>query len=567
MKEKKVKYRHSLAFKVQLLLGLSILCLTVFLQLIVIPRSAQNIGKITEDYMISEAKLYGYILESRVNTDGNAFLENENYTGRVLENVSISDYKTSYGYLVSDDGTMLYHPNADKIGEPVENTAVQSVVSDLKQGKTVEDACVEYEFEGVTKYSSFYVSNDKSFIVVVTVDEDEVFANIWDMAILSTGASITLLIVMMLISIVVTNKLFKPLHKLTDVVNWIADLNFKTSENNKNVILKRKDEVGMMGKAIVNLHGKLSEIVDSMRKQSVSLAESNRKFSETFSAITESVTNVDIAVEEIAQGSTLQAQETASAKDQVLNIGNAIEANADSVNVLNNVVHKMNELSENAAQALETLVSINAKTSENIDMVSTQTEKTNESAGKIKEALALIQDIAEQTNLLSLNASIEAARAGEAGKGFAVVAEQIRKLSEDSSASAATIEEIVKQLIVNSHDSVEKMQQVIEDSDIQHKKLEDTKESFDGLKDEINSVSNASKEIFNQTEKLEDLKNKVSAAVEQLAAISEENAASTEETSASIQTLTSSIENSKDETDMLTSLSTKLHDLTAQFKL
>ena len=567
MKEKKVKYRHSLAFKVQLLLGISILCLTVFLQLIVIPRSAQNIRKITEDYMISEAKLYGYILESRVNVEGDSFIKNEDYTGRVLGNVSISDYKTSYAYLVSRDGTMLYHPNADKIGEPVENIAVQSVVSDLKQGKTVEDACVEYEFEGVTKYSSFYVSNDKSFIVVVTVDEDEVFANIWDMVFLSTGASITLLIAMILISIIVTNKLFKPLHKLTDVVNWIADLNFKTSENNKNVILKRKDEVGIMGKAIENLHGKLSEIVDSMRKQSVSLAESNRKFSETFSDITESVTNVDIAVEEIAQGSTLQAQETASAKDQVLNIGNAIEANADSVNVLNNVVHKMNELSENAAQALETLVSINAKTSENIDMVSTQTEKTNESAGKIKEALALIQDIAEQTNLLSLNASIEAARAGEAGKGFAVVAEQIRKLSEDSSASAATIEEIVKQLIINSHDSVEKMQQVIEDSDIQHKKLEDTKESFDGLKDEINSVSNASKEIFNQTEQLEDLKNKVSAAVEQLAAISEENAASTEETSASIQTLTCSIENSKSETDMLTDLSTKLHDLTAQFKL
>ena len=55
----------------------------------------------------------------------------------VLGNVKIIGVEGSYAYMVSPTGTMLWHPNAEKIGKPVENAAVKGIVSDLQAGNNI----------------------------------------------------------------------------------------------------------------------------------------------------------------------------------------------------------------------------------------------------------------------------------------------------------------------------------------------------------------------------------------------------------------------------------------------
>jgi len=84
----------------------------------------------------------------------------------------------------------------------------------------------------------------------------------------------------------------------------------------------------------------------------------------------------------------------------------------------------------------------------------------NKSIDEIGKISSIITDIAGQTNLLALNAAIEAARAGEQGRGFAVVADEVRKLAERTTTSAADIGRIVGSVHEATDVSVQSMQQV-----------------------------------------------------------------------------------------------------------
>ena len=80
---------------------------------------------------------------------------------------------------------------------------------------------------------------------------------------------------------------------------------------------------------------------------------------------------------------------------------------------------------------------------------------------EISDIVTVITGISNQTNLLALNASIEASRAGAAGRGFAVVAaDEVRKLAEQTEASAKDIAKLIGETQAETEDAVVSMQKV-----------------------------------------------------------------------------------------------------------
>ena len=311
----------------------------------------------------------------------------------------------------------------------------------------------------------------------------------------------------------------------------------------------------------------LSGIIGTVQNGSVELKEDSTRFGENFAEITESIKNINIAVEELAEGATNQANETETVNNKVIELGDIIDVEKDGVENLTTSVDVMMGHSDKAMESIEELYRITETTINAISIVSEQTEKNSDSASSISKAVEIIKGIATQTNLLSLNASIESARAGEAGRGFAVVAEQIRGLAEESAKNAEEIETVVKELLYNVKNSILKMKEVNEEVVQQKQRLDITKQSFDLLYGEIQSVDNMAKKIDDQTRVLDGIRTVVSDSTTGLASVIEQNAASMQETSASLQILSESIESCQKDTVKLVELSKKQTQETEKFKL
>lgn len=526
-----------------------------------IHQSRVSYKKAVWNYMNDIAIAYGRQVDNIIADLGTDKAFNPGVLQTILADVGLEGVSSSYGYIVDADGTMLYHPNQDKIGKSVENAIVKSYVKDLKSGIVHDTSVVQYNFNGSVKYASCYTGQNGNFILVISADDSEVMADSVKLIVNVTVISVVIGLLAIAAVFFFIVRMLSPLEYAAGAVEKLAALDFRENDVRKEARFARlRDEAGNIMNAVLKLRGELTGVVADLKTQSKALFTQSDSLSESAANTMANMKDTDRAVDEMANGATMLAQETQSASESVVEIGNMIDEVNDNSEALAKNADDMKELGENAENILKQLIDGQHEMVEHIGVVSDKTHEANQAAEKIAEVVSLITEIASQTNLLSLNASIEAARAGDAGRGFAVVAENIKQLAEQTTSSAADIQDIIHDLETKSNETVEKTDAV---NKIVNKQSEDMKKTADilnqvikgiiGLIDRIDGIAASVANMDKSKEKVVDV-------IQNLSSVSQENAASTEETSASTSMAMGTIEGIANEAVQLKQIAQDLED-------
>ena len=537
--------------------------------------SIHSVGSVVAKKLVMhEMQTASYALEMTLDSLGsgdyrsdgtNLYKGNYNLTSN---NQTIDDFKkkTNVDVTVFWKKTRMVTSAIDKDGKRVTGTAIPDSVYDkvMQDGKYFSD---NVDIEG-TEYYGYYealknADGSSQAIIFTGMPSSDVKA-IYKKRLVNTTVFMIIITLMAcaLLAVVITF-IVKAITKVIGHLGEVADgeLDFKISEK----LLQRSDEIGNIARSVHTLIGGLASIVVNIHHSTGELAEFKDDFQKKFETINNSISNVNVAVDEIANGATSQADETQKVSSQINDMGDAITKTSQNVDSLTQSTEQMKEHNEQLDTTIQELMAISDRNKESLAAVYNQTNETNQSVMHIGNAVDMITDIAGQTNLLSLNASIEAARAGEYGKGFAVVADQIRQLADQSANTAKEIGEIVAELIENSNTSVETMGVVRQEMTGQYEKLNTTKDIFEQLNEEVNNVVTAIESISTEVESLDRLKGEVLGSAESLAAIAQENAASTEETSASMVELGEIVNDCNTKTKQLVDIADSMEENVHKF--
>lgn len=262
--------------------------------------------------------------------------------------------------------------------------------------------------------------------------------------------------------------------------------------------------------------GKFNDLLVGIRNMNRKIDESLRQVEETAEQVSLGSGNMAEAAQSLAEGATEQA-------------GAVEELQATIADITANVEHTAENLQKSHADARKYADDADHSREQMHAMVEAM-QRISESSMKIENIISELEDIASQTNLLSLNASIEAARAGEAGKGFAVVADQIRKLAEQSAASAVSTRELIEGSI---HDVEEGNKAVALVSET----LDEVIKGINDIADTSKSLSENSQSQVTAMEQAEQGVNQISEVVQSNSAMAQETSATSEELSAQAETL------------------------------
>lgn len=532
MKQGANKRRGTFAAKIIVMVILAVIVSNVICMVFILESSKKQITDSVKHTMVDVVSTTSKIMENEISNSGADDLDYDGYA-EDLSGVKLEGMDSSYIYVVQNDGTMLYHPTKEKVGQPVENAVIKGVVQQLQDGKKPGTTVVEYDFNGTTKYSAYTILNNEN-ILVLTADESEALAGITTVTGVAVGIIAIVVLIAIIISFIMGRRLMRPLVKVSTIIEDVANGNI---EADFSVVKESNDEIGLIIEKMKELTQSLGSIVGKIRNSSDTMSSNSYELNDTSSQTLAANNEISKAVEDVAEGSTGMAASISKINENLLEMSNETKDINASVDEIKNQTVAVQDSSKIMNDKIKSMQDSSHKMDEGISAISKRIETVNTTVDKVSNIVSVIEEISSETNLLSLNASIEAARAGDAGKGFAVVAQEIRVLSDNTNTELENIKQIISSLVEECRYCVQASGTIVEDNAKQKEEIKAVLDEFGSLDEQIQKTAEKADEIEELVTAMIELNDDITKSSNSLTDVSAANAAATEEMNANIEEL------------------------------
>lgn len=532
MEQSKTKKRGTFAAKIIVMVILAVIVSNVICMVFILESSKKQITDSVKHTMVDVVNTTSKIMENEISNSGVDDLDYDGYANN-LSDVKLEGMDSAYMYVVQNDGTMLYHPTKEKVGQPVENAVIKGVVQQLQDGKKPGTTVVEYDFNGTTKYSAYTILNNEN-ILVLTADESEALAGITTVTGVAVGIIAIVVLIAIIISFIMGRRLMRPLVKVSTIIEDVANGNI---EADFSVVKESSDEIGLIIEKMKELTQSLGSIVGKIRNSSDTMSSNSYELNDTSSQTLAANNEISKAVEDVAEGSTGMAASISKINENLLEMSNETKDINASVDEIKNQTVAVQDSSKIMNDKIKSMQDSSHKMDEGISAISKRIETVNTTVDKVSNIVSVIEEISSETNLLSLNASIEAARAGDAGKGFAVVAQEIRVLSDNTNTELENIKQIISSLVEECRYCVQASGTIVEDNAKQKEEIKAVLDEFGSLDEQIQKTAEKADEIEELVTAMIELNDDITKSSNSLTDVSAANAAATEEMNANIEEL------------------------------
>ncbi|MGM0832297.1 MAG: methyl-accepting chemotaxis protein [Pseudomonadota bacterium] len=405
---------------------------------------------------------------------------------------SIAPTPSSFGFLTTEDGTLVAHPDAQLTLEPSSVLSSDLTNDSLAQIIQAEEPQALELQDSAKLLMGSTVGGSSGWQLVVALDEYEATAGLRAIA---TTSIITLLVVAAITAVVFSLLLSLLLRRLLGVRNAMDNIASGEGDLTQRLPEEGNDEVTQIASAFNSFVGKMEAVLIDVRTSSEA---------------------VHHAANEIAMGGQDLSRRTDNAASSLQQTSASVEQITSTVQHTAASAQEANQLSNEASNVAKEGGQVVAN-------VVTTMEDITHASDKIGDIVTLMNSISFQTNLLALNASVEAARAGEHGRGFAVVADEVRKLAGRSSEAANDIQKLIE----DSQTKVNKGTSLVRNAGA----------TMQDIVAHITRVTEVLAEINAATSEQSDGINQVNIAVAELDRMTQENAAMVEESTTAAEQL------------------------------